>query len=389
MLRELRRGSVVSRRDLAERLGVARSTAGRRVDSLIERGFLEETGIEERREAGRPRRFLQLCGGFGKFVGFDFDARHLHAVLVDFDRRTLAERSVALPRPPDKGAVIDLLREWIECFEASAAEFGGGPVLGYGFGVPGRVRTESRLSLGYPYIAGWVQVDLSSELGLPRNRVRIENNTRAIALGEYWLGDSPAENLLCLNVRTGISVAVVAEGRLLRGHHEMAGEIRAWRVPSEPGEGLEAALEGPSAGWLEERATVRAVVESWRSPVASGDAGEPSGEPDARAVWRRFAEACREGEEGALARLRELACYHGEALARLVQLVDPQMVAVAGEFNDIGEVYLSNLRDEVSAALQGHYFEPPPIRYVTKGRFAGAHGAAALAAEHYRPMANA
>jgi len=377
ILRELRRGPPVSRRDLAERLGVARSTAGRRVDSLIERGLLREKGVEERREAGRPRRFLELCSDFGKFAGFDFDARHLHAVLVDFDRGTLEELSFPLPRPVNKDAVLALLRETIERLDASHSECGGGPVLGYGFGVPGRVRCEEGLSLGYPYIEGWEQVDLPSELGLPRDCVRLENNTRAIALGEYWLGGSAAENLLCLNVRTGISVAVVAAGRLLRGHHEMAGEIRGWRVWSEPMRGEDAAGFAPSAHWLEERATVRTVAENPELRGRSADGGE---------AWRGFVAACRKGETGALDLLMVLAGHHGDALARIVQLVDPEVVAVAGEFNEIGETYLSFLRKETANALAGHYFDPPPIRFVSRGRFAGAHGAAALAAGHFRPI---
>ena len=48
IVKEIRKSKEISRRDLADRLGIAKSTAGRRIDSMIERGIVRETGIEER-----------------------------------------------------------------------------------------------------------------------------------------------------------------------------------------------------------------------------------------------------------------------------------------------------------------------------------------------------
>ena len=62
IVKEIRKAKEISRRDLAEKLAIAKSTAGRRIDSMIERGIVREIGIEDRKEAGRPRRFLALEG---------------------------------------------------------------------------------------------------------------------------------------------------------------------------------------------------------------------------------------------------------------------------------------------------------------------------------------
>ena len=40
IVREIRKAKDISRKDLAERLGIAKSTAGRRIDSMIERGIV-------------------------------------------------------------------------------------------------------------------------------------------------------------------------------------------------------------------------------------------------------------------------------------------------------------------------------------------------------------
>lgn len=349
IIREVRKGVALSRRDLAERLGVARSTAGRRVDFLIEHGILRETGSTESEGAGRPKRLLELDGRHGCFVGFDFDARQLFAVLVDFAQSTIREERIAIPQPATKRKVLSLLRKTLTKFGKESRA-----LLGTGIGTPGRVHQESRTALGYPYIDGWEKVDLAAELEFDSSLLHIENNTRTIALGEYWLAPGgPTEHLVCLSVRTGISAAIVSEGKLLRGIHETAGEIRGWNV--------RAAAQGENE-WLETAATVRAV-------------------PD----WPGFVLACKEGDVAALARLDRFATLHADALARLVQLADPELVVVSGAFAELGELYLDRLRRRAENALTGHYFPVPPLRFSHRGEFTGAHGAAALAAQQFRP----
>jgi len=354
ILREIRKEPAISRRDLAEKLAVARSTAGRRVDSLIERGFLEETGHETRSEAGRPRRFLGLRSDVGSFLGFDFDARYVYAVETDFDLRAVAKIRLRIPTPAKKDQVIGILASLLT---KGPESWNPGPLLGYGFGIPGRVLREYQIALSYPYIQGWEEVDLPAELGLPREQAVIENNTRSIAFGEYSLGNPTAtEHLLCINVRTGISAAVISEGRLLRGHHEMAGEIRGWKDSMPPG-----------SRNLEEIATVqRALDEGFES-------------------WNEFVSLCQDNDSDANELLSELIAHHADALSRLIQLTDPERVAIAGEFEKLGSDYLEPLRSATSESLTGHYFTTPPIDFVAHGEFSGAMGAAALSAHHFLP----
>jgi predicted NBD/HSP70 family sugar kinase len=349
IVKEIRKAKEISRRDLADRLGIAKSTAGRRIDSMIERGIVRETGIEERKEVGRPRRFLDLQGSYGCYAGFDFDARHLHAVLIDFSQQVVERRKVRLSSLPDREEVIGHLRQIISEFRKHPA---ASPLLAVGIGVPGHVRRESRVSLYYPYIGDWRNVDLAAELGFDPSMLHIENNTRAILLGEYWLGPlAAASNLVCINVRTGISAAVIANGMLIAGEHEMAGEIRGWPVSDDD--------------WLEKVASVRAVI----------DGESPGGDR-----WIEFVNACRAGDETALGTLSDAASHHGGAAGRLVQMLDPRAVFLAGPFTELEGLYLDRVRSAVGAALEGSYFKAPPIIAASLGESAGAHGAAALAA---------
>ncbi len=353
IIKEIRKAKEISRRDLAEGLGIAKSTAGRRIDSMIERGIVRETGIEDRREVGRPRRFLDLRPDYGAFAGFDFDARYLHAVLVDFNLAPLERRRIPLPPSPDRDAVVALLRETIGEFRSRKPRL---RIHGFGIGVPGHVRRTECLAVHYPYIKDWLNVRLDKSVGLARGKLHIENNTRAIALGEYWLGPhTGTEHLLCLSVRTGISAAFVVNGQIVSGQNELAGEIRSWPVDARRS--------------LENAASVRAIVD---------DASLGSDR------WTEFVDSCRSGDRKALGALSTAARHHGETLARLVTMLDPEAAFLCGPFTDLEELYLGKVRHAVSRALADDDFNPPPIRPTTMGQFAGAFGAAALAAAETR-----
>lgn len=354
IVKELRKTKEISRRDLAERLIIAKSTAGRRIDSMIERGLVCESGIEDRKEVGRPRRFLALRGDYGAFAGFDFDARHLYGVLINYAGETLDQQKIRLSAEPTREEVLGHLRSLVASYRLHHLS---PKMLGIGVGVPGHIRGRERLSVYYPFIADWRNVSLTDELGLDDSILHVENNTRAIALGEYWLAnDGGLEDFICLNVRTGVSAAIISNGRLVTGGHEMAGEIRGWPVGD--------------ADWLEKVASVRAVTD---------------GEPPGSDRWHEFVSACQEGDEAALALLDRTAGHHGEALARMVQLLDPQAIFAAGPFITLEQLYLDRVRATLASALEGQYFAPPPLRPASLGEFAGAHGAAALAAAEAAP----
>ena len=69
---------------------------------MIERGIVAEIGIEDRKEVGRPRRFLALQGEFGGFIGCDFDARNVYIVFIDFAQNTLEQRTIRLSNSQTK-----------------------------------------------------------------------------------------------------------------------------------------------------------------------------------------------------------------------------------------------------------------------------------------------
>lgn len=353
---EIRRAREISRRELADCLGIAKSTAGRRIDTMIERGIVVETGIAQRREVGRPRRILELASSYGSFLGIDFDSRRLYGVLTDFSQNVLVKKQILLAENPTRTGVIRQIRDLIAELKSTTPNL---PLLGVGIGVPGHIDREKRLALWSSQIQDWGDVDLPLELDLPPEIVHLENNTRATAMGEYWLGRHTAINpLICLNVRTGLGAAIILDGKILEGRHEKAGEIRGWKVS--PG-----SANADQEESLERVATARSII--------------PDG-PRAQEEWELYVDACKNGDISALQQLDRVVRHHSDALRRIVQLIDPEAIFVAGMFLELGSVYFNRLGACMDDAVAGLHFEAPPIRPVTAGEFAGAVGAASLAA---------
>ena len=57
-------------------------------------------------------------------------------------------------------------------------------------------------------------------------KVILENDANAAALGEKWMGAGrDVDDLVLLTLGTGVGGGIISEGRIIRGHVGMAGEI--------------------------------------------------------------------------------------------------------------------------------------------------------------------
>lgn len=97
-------------------------------------------------------------------------------------------------------------------------------VVGVGCGGPMQAGGQTVTPLNIPQ---WQEFPLRSrladEFGLP---VFVDNDAKALALGERWLGAAKSvDNFIALVVSTGIGGGIVLDGRLLDGHGGNAGHL--------------------------------------------------------------------------------------------------------------------------------------------------------------------
>ena len=156
-------------------------------------------------------------------MAIDIGGTKLAVGLVDENGQVLAERrartEVDDPWPGLAALVADVL--------ASAPTVSVAPkvsVVGVGSGGPMTAGGERVSPLN---IAGWRDFPLRSRLAeLTQLPVFIDNDAKALALGEGWLGAAAGcRNFIGMVVSTGIGGGIVLDGRLLDGADGNAGHI--------------------------------------------------------------------------------------------------------------------------------------------------------------------
>jgi glucokinase len=196
-----------------------------------------------------------------------------------------------------------------------------------GIGVPANLdRRTGRVvrATNLPFDDFDLAAHLRARFGMP---VGVENDANAAALAEWRLGAGRGtSNLVMLTLGTGVGGGIVLDGRLYRGWAEIGHMVvLAGGPPCQGnchGHGHLEALASGSAG-------DRAAQELW------------GGDADAYTLMERG----QEGDEAALAALREIAGYVGAAIGSLANLFDPEIVVIGGGFGEAAKLLLEDMQE--------------------------------------------
>lgn len=342
----LLRHEPLSRSELAQRTGLAKSAVSRLVEELLAEGLLEE-GEAQPGPLGRPKTPLSLRPGARYALGAEVGVKGTVLVAVEWKGQVLWQKAWAHAQEDSLEARLERLRHEAAPWASKA--------LGLGVTLPGVVR--GRTLLVAPNL-GWRLLDLSlleRHLGLP---VAFENDAKASALSEIFFHGSQSLAYVVLSV--GLGVGVVAEGRLLRGALGAAGELGHW-------------TEGPGKpcrcgrrGCLETRLSLEGLLEHYR---ALGGKAENLDE---------LLEAAKRGEEPAQEALAHLGEALGGFLANVAVAYDPERIVIGGQAAKFFPFLEASLRARLSqeAFLEDH--KQLPVYPSVYGHLAPAVGGASL-----------
>jgi glucokinase len=195
-------------------------------------------------------------------LAIDIGGTKMAAGVVDDDGRLVADAHAPTPRTDDAETVFSTL---LSVIDQVMPRTGERPVFcGVGCGGPMAAGGETVSPLN---IRAWVRFPLRErlafELGLG---VAVDNDAKALALGEGWLGAARGRaDYLAMVVSTGVGGGIVLDGRLLDGARGNAGHIG--HVVVEPDGrpcvcGSRGCLEAEASGLAIESATGRPAAEA-------------------------------------------------------------------------------------------------------------------------------
>jgi len=308
----LRHEGPLTRAELLDRTGMARSTLVERVEVLRRNGFVRDAEVR-RGTGGRPATALAFDGGNRRVLVVDLGATHCTFAVADLDVRLLAVRRQRLDTLEGPDAVLPAV------VAGARAMLDGHdrPLLGVGVGFPGPVAPDRATLEEQTMMRGWDGVELASMLraafGVP---VLVDNDANAMAFGEHvatvQAGGDRGKSLLVVKVSTGIGAGLIVNGALHRGASGGAGEIGHVRLA-----GAATRCTCGARGCLGAVASGRALLRKLRARGA-----------------RRLPDVVRHVEAGdaaALDAVREAGAQVGAVLAGAVTMVDPDAVLLGGE----------------------------------------------------------
>jgi glucokinase len=236
-----------------------------------------------------------------------------------------------------------------------------------GIAVPAVLDYAREQIIWAPNLPRWKDVHLCELL---RHRtglqVAMDLDGHLAAVGEHWLGALRGiDDCVCVVVGTGIGAGVFVQGRLVRGRQNLSGCL-GWMVvgDTEPAPGRAGAV-----GWLESQAGGSALLELARA-LGHGQAPEPV---------EQLVSASMEGDQRATAALMRAGELIGRAVANIVNILSPEVVALGGTVARGAPVLVAEVKKTVELYVQPYLRNGLAIVEVKTGADAPLLGAARMA----------
>lgn len=293
-------------------------------------------------------------------IGVDLGGTNLRAAAIGPGGEMIEKISGRAQLSAGRDAVVDDMVNAIKTLQAKL----GGQLAGVGIGVPGFILVKEGMIIGsnnLPEFEDYPIRDVIEEkLG---ERVILENDANAAALGEKWIGaGKDVDDLVLLTLGTGIGGGIISHGDVLRGYLGMAGEMGHMTViPSGNPCGC------GNHGCLEKHASATAIAAMARM-LQLGDDITSEG------VY----ELAAKGNERALAVFTSVGKALGIALATLVNIFNYPLYLLSGGPLPAWDFFAPAMFAEVELRSYTYREAKTRIEKAVLGSEAGLYGAAYL-----------
>jgi glucokinase len=357
----LRERGELTRKELSEKLGLSPASISRIVRRLVNAGIVSEESTSSE-GPGRKSDIIKFNSRSACVIAVDLGGTKCHGAVADLAAEVLAEDYRATH---DNGDPTQALLGCIDALRDEAVTHGL-EVRAVVVGIPAVPDPDSGLVVAGPNV-DWEGYDL---IGLLRQHVveplRIENDVTLAAIGQAWRGEGRAvSGFVTLSLGTGIGGAIFANGQLVRGRHNSAGEIGYLLTSREQlrrTDGAAAPLESVASGpaiaaraleLLKEGAKSRLSVDDISAAEVFGAAGE--GDPLAEQV------------------IDELIDYVSMAVIDVAAVLDPERIIFDGSVGRALEPHVERIVERTKACIP----HVPELRFSKLGPNATVIGAIA------------
>jgi predicted NBD/HSP70 family sugar kinase len=359
ILEHLRAHGPCSRADLARLSGLSKPTVSVAFANVVQAGLVREAG-QRTGVPGRTAVLYEIRPEAGFVLALDVGAKYLRGAVADLAGTVRVRSSMPVAARGVRSRVAELSRYAVGL--CSSAGISPSSVTATVVGAPGVYDALSD-SIKLPgALAGLERPgSLSGLREIFGESVRIENDVNAEALAERAHGHGAGvDTFAFVHIGTGISMGLVANGKLHRGAHGVAGEIAFLPLGS-----AELTPQSRRRGALEVAAAASGIVRAARLAGMSGPLS----------AQRVFTAAAR-GDLRAAAVVEAEAHLVARAVCCVIAVADPSLIVLGG---GIGQA--PGFDAAVSAALGSLAPVVPDVRVSALGTDAVVDGCLAEGAD--------
>ena len=325
VLNQIRKRQPISRADLARTSGLQRSTISTIVEGLLTEGWVVESSMGESLRGRKPTHLVISTKKV--VVAVDIHPSRTTVALADMSGNISSLRQVALPANPQK-----VIASIIAAIQKVIAAHPGLSFQGIGINLPGRFNRQLGKAVFAPNV-GWPIAQIKSQVERALHlQVVVENVANACALSEVWFGYNDASrDLVVLNVSEGIGTGIFANGRLLRGNGEAAGEFGHVQVDPN-GRQCGCGSRGCWETVASNRSAIRYYQELSNLPALSFD---------------DLIKLAEEGDPVAVAAIEKMCRELGRGMHMIVSVLAPSEIVVVGELTRLWPLASSVINAEL------------------------------------------
>ncbi|MFN2234308.1 MAG: ROK family transcriptional regulator [Anaerolineales bacterium] len=365
----------ISQADLARRSGLSPSTVSGIIQPLIENRLLIATGKNTNQGMGRRASLLSFNRDTLMTVGVVVEPDECKIALVDFAGTVIGCTDLAYypPYQPKQFSqfIQDKLRELLQEYDIRRSV-----IVGIGMALPGLIDGElgivkAAINLGWRNVP--IKQIIEEQLQIP---VSIENVGKAkIATETIWGTGVDCNNIVLIEIGSGIGGGAVVDGHLLKGATYSAAEIGHTSL----------IYDGPACqcglkGCWEVLCSGPAIRERIRYTL--------SNHPDAMTKLNResnlhdLQNAAESGDPIALSVIQETAILMARGLSNVIWNFDPEMFILTGYVVENCQILIDATQDELKKIQAVRSMNIPLVK-AKQGSDFGVVSASALVSQRY------
>ncbi|WP_132746996.1 ROK family transcriptional regulator [Scopulibacillus darangshiensis] len=345
ILNMIRSEGPISRAEIAKKTSLTPPTVSNLVKELIDTDIVMESNQGESRGGRKPTMLVINAKNF-YIIGVDVGPSSIYSVLTNLNATVLDSVKINLTSSMTNGKLLEVLSDSIRQLFQRNAKIDQERMIGIGVAMHGIVDVENGISLYAPILQLRdvpIKEHLENEFKMA---VKVENDARAMALGEAWFGNGrKTDEFVCVNVGEGIGAGIIINGKLYHGDDYLAGEIGHMTID----------INGPKCscgnyGCLQALAAGPFIAERMKKEIAMGQESlitEMAGGELGLITGELIYDAAVKGDQLSQRVLDETGRYLGIGLTNLIHTVNPKKVIMGGGVSKAGHFILDSIKKTI------------------------------------------